>query len=157
LTDGAYPAGDALAELYAGDVERRRDLVEVRRQQARLKRGHGPTLANLLAAARADGDETYAAAVAHVLAVVRGEDAPAAPPLDELPAQPEATTRLLAGAIDGTVCQALAVLCRAGVQRREMPEYDLSGNERVAPGAATPLGGLVGALARLFELEGVRV
>src|SRR5207248_1789197 len=62
LADGAYPAGDALAELYAGDAERRRDLVEVRRQQARLKRGHGPTLANLLAAARADGDETYAAA-----------------------------------------------------------------------------------------------
>jgi hypothetical protein len=45
-------------------------------------------------------------------------------------------------------------------RRRAAPRdahYDLSGNERVAPGASTPLGGLVGSLGRLLQLEGVRV
>jgi hypothetical protein len=158
LADGSYQAGNQLAAIYQRAPERRRrELLEVRISQARIKRGDVPTLVNLLAAARADEDVVYSRAIDHVLGVFRGHDAPPAPLLEDLPVVAEATTRLLLSPLDGTVNEALAMLCRAGYGRREMTDYDLSGTDRVPPGSPTPLGQLVGTLTRLLNLEGVRV
>ncbi|MEM6790242.1 MAG: hypothetical protein AAF715_22160 [Myxococcota bacterium] len=159
LVDGSYEAGDALVMHYRDQgPERSRDVLSVRRYQVRLRRGERRALDQLHEAALADSAEAYARAIAHVATAFDPQRAPVPPPpLEDLPVQPEATTRLLFGALDDTVNDALGLVWEAGVMRREMSDYDFTGIDRVPPVATTPLGRVFAALNRLLDLGGARL
>lgn len=160
LIDGSYDAGEYLVSLYERERGRRtRDVLSVRRYQARLRRGDRGCLASLRSAARADNNVPFARAIDHVLAafnpdLIAGHDPP---PLEDLPAQSEATTKLLFGGLDGTVNEALGLVCATGMMRRDISDYSLAGTDRVVAGASTPSGRIFGALSRLLELDAARM
>jgi len=128
-------------------------VLTVRRYQATLRRGNRESLEKLRDAAVADEADAFARAVAHVLCAFDSRADPIdPPPLSEIAAQPEATKQLLMSWLDGTVNEALAIVCDCGMIRRELSDYDLSGADRVAPVATTAVGRVYGALTRLLDL-----
>lgn len=159
LIDGNFEAGNALVTIYQGDgPSRSRDVLAVRRYQARLRRGDRRALDLLREAALADSATAYARAIEHVAAAFdpqRPSIIP--PPLDQLTPQPEATSRLLFGSLDATVNEAVGLMWEAGVMRREMSDYDFTGIDRVPPVGTTPLGKVFASLSRLLDLGGVRL
>ena len=151
LIQGSYDAGESLVAMYGAD--RAHDVLTVRRYQATLRRGDRVSLSHLRDAAIADDSAAFARAVEHVL-VAFDDSAPAIEPpeLSALPAQPDATKKLLLSWLDGTVNEALALVCECGMIRRELADYHLSGTDRVPPVATTAVGRVYAALTRLFDL-----
>ena len=158
LDDGEFAAGEELAAFFADDPVRfRGELIDVRRKQATLRRGNEASLADLLDAVRAGGDRWHGDAIEHVLAMFRGLPGPNPPRLEELPARTEATARLLFGHLEGTVNDALALACRAGLYRTADGAAALDGSDLVTPSSPSVLGRVFGSLQRLVPLEGVRL
>ncbi|MBW2523556.1 MAG: hypothetical protein JRI23_05250, partial [Deltaproteobacteria bacterium] len=160
LVDGSFAAGEyLLALIEAGDVEgRSSEVLEVRRHQAKIRRGDPDALARLEEAARADHNEPYARAVHHVRhAFDEQEPAQPAPPLSDLTPQPELTTRLLFSSLATGVNEALAIVMNAKVLRRPMDHYGLSGADRVSLSASSPIGRVFAALSGLLEAQGTRL
>lgn len=159
LVAGSYEAGDELAALYDRQGDRRLlDRVTVRRLQATIHRGRRDVLERLRDAARAANADAYATAVEHVLFAFDADHAPPeAPQLNQLAAQPEATHKLLFHHLDGTINEALAIVCDSGMMRRELSDYDFTGTDRVPPVATTPVGRCYAALTRLIDLGSTRL
>ncbi len=159
LAAGRFEAGDELAERFAVEGDRRLlDRVTVRRLQATLRRGDRSALRNLRDAAASANAEAYTQAIEHVLYAFDADQAPAEPPpLSQLAAQPELTRRLLFAHLDGTINEALAIVCDSGMMRREMSDYDFTGTDRVPPVATTPVGRCFAALTRLIDLGNTRL
>ena len=160
LVRGSYQAGEYLVALYeAGALKgHTAELLLVRRHQAAIRRGDPTTLTRLEEAARADRNEPYAKAIAHVRHAFRDRARAEPPPaLEELAAHPELTTKLLFAGPPAGASEALAFVLQSGILRREMTDYGLSGVHRVPLGAANALGRTLAALARLVELPGVRL
>jgi hypothetical protein len=158
LENGEYEAGEQLVAIFRGSPERfSKEVIDVRRAQARIRPGDVATLNKFLSAVREGGGAHHADAIEHVLFVFQGNPAPQAPRLEELPSRSESTVRLLLGHLEGTVSDALSIVCRAGLYRTEDARAALDGCDLVTPGAPTTLGRIHGALQRLWQLEGVRL
>jgi hypothetical protein len=159
LEGGDFEAGEALAASYAEQGDRRLlDLVTVRRLQATCSRGDRNVLARLHEAALAANADAYAKAVEHVMYAFDADRAPPEPPpLNQLAAQAEATTKLLFHHLDGTINEALAIVCESGMMRRELSDYDFTGTDRVPPVATTPVGRCYATLTRLVDLGNTRL
>lgn len=159
LRQGRFEAGEELAALYEKEGDRRLlDLVTVRRLQATARRGDREVLAKLKEAAAAANADAYERAVDHVLHALDADHAPPEPPpLNHLAAQPEATTKLLFHHLDGTINEALAIVCESGMMRRELSDYDFTGTDRVPPVATTPVGRCYATLTRLIDLGNTRL
>lgn len=159
LVGGSFEAGDELAALYEQQGDRRLlDLVTVRRLQATIHRGRREVLERLMSAAQAANADAYATSVEHVLYAFDADHAPPEPPqLNQLAAQPEATHKLLFHHLDGTINEALAIVCDSGMMRRELSDYDFTGTDRVPPVATTPVGRCYAALTRLIDLGSTRL
>lgn len=155
LLGGDVVAGDQLVSLF--DPARTHDVLSVRRYQATLLRGDVDALRRLRDAAIADRAGAFARAVDHVLSVFdRSEEPKPAAPLNQLPAQPDNTKKLLFSWLDGTVNEALSLVCESGMVRRELADYELTGADRVPPVATTAVGRVYAAMTRLLDL-GVRL
>jgi hypothetical protein len=155
LLDGDVEAGDQLVALFG--QKRTHDVLSVRRYQATLERGDVGALRRLRDAAIADQAGAFARAVDHVIGVFDPAEPPRpAAPLNQLPAQPANTKKLLFSWLDGTVNEALALVCDSGMMRRELADYDLTGADRVPPVATTAVGRVYAAMTRLLDL-GVRL
>ncbi|MBW2453695.1 MAG: hypothetical protein JRI68_04255 [Deltaproteobacteria bacterium] len=159
LINGSFEAGDRLVAAYRRDGSNRtHDALAVRRYQAALHRGEREALANLVDAAIADNSIAFARAVEHVLgAFDPAYDRVDPPPLEQLAPQPEATAKLLFSPHDGTISEALGLVCESGMLRRNLKDYGFTGADRVPPVATTPLGRVYAALSRLLDLGGVRL
>ncbi|HHH10667.1 MAG TPA: hypothetical protein ENK23_01135 [Sorangium sp.] len=159
LRAGSFEAGEALVErLSPHGIERSGEILQVRRHQAALRAGDLEVLANLRRAAQDDHALSYARAVDHVIAAFDADRTPISPPaLADVPAQPHANARLLLGPIEGTINEALAIVCRAGLFRRDLTSYNLTGTDRVPAGNATVASQLYAQLTRLIDLGGVRL
>jgi hypothetical protein len=133
-------------------------VLAVRRYQATLRRGDRRTLSALRDAAIADHASAFARAVDHVLAAFDPAAEKVVPPsLEQLAAHPEASFKLLFGSLDGTINEALALVCESGMIRRDISEYEFTGTDRVPPVSTTPVGRVYAALSRLLDLNGVRL
>ncbi|RLB45574.1 MAG: hypothetical protein DRI90_28305, partial [Deltaproteobacteria bacterium] len=150
LINGSFEAGDRLVAAYRRDGgNRTHDVLAVRRYQAALRRGERQALTQLVDAAIADHAMAFARAVEHVLgAFDPGFDRVAPPPLEQLAPQPEATAKLLFSPHEGTINEALGIVCDSGMLRRELANYDFTGADRVPPVATTPVGRVYAALSR---------
>ncbi|HSU39712.1 MAG TPA: hypothetical protein VLJ38_09090, partial [Polyangiaceae bacterium] len=150
LADGSEAAGRELLTLLAGDPARAHDRVAVCRRLVQLAPGNRELLAELAHAARDDRNLAYAAAVEHVLAVLRGEAPPAPPPLDELDVQPDAVKNLLFRETQSPTLEALACVWETAghLFRRDPGAYGITGLERVQATARTALAKVYGDAAR---------
>ncbi|MFO0547642.1 MAG: hypothetical protein U0271_04590 [Polyangiaceae bacterium] len=146
LVDGYFDAGDELAKRLAERRTRSHDVVLVRRYQMMLRPGHRPTIEAARDAATQDRDEVYARALDHVMATEDGKQAPP-PPLFAQPREPEFVTALLQRDVSARETEALAVVWDAGLFRKEMGAYQLSGSDRVPLTVASVLGEAYSELA----------
>jgi tetratricopeptide (TPR) repeat protein len=152
LMAGSYEAGERLAELYGPSApERSRDLLVVRKHQAELRPGDRPTLEKLHQAALLDRNPAYARAIEHILSGFDPAARPVSPPsLSVLADAPDLVASLLFRAVDSPVNESLAITWDTGRYRHDAGHYDLTGVERVQPGAATLVGETYGDIARLL-------
>ena len=146
LADGLVEAGDMLASLLGGSVDRGRDVIQVRFQQVSLEPGNLQRLQALQAAALADDDRVHASAVEHVLRALGRDAEPLAPPPLSSQSEQSGVFALLTRPSMDPAGEALALLWEGGWQLfvRDPASYAVTGVERVVPGATT-------ALARLCE------
>jgi len=140
LCDGYLDAGDALVESYgAAASTRAQDVLIVRRHQAALQPGDRRLLDLLHRAAVDELDEVYARALEHVRAIELGE-APSPPPLYAQPREPDLLSALLFRDVGSRESEVLAIVWEAGMFRKELASYGLSGGDRVALTGASVLG-----------------
>jgi tetratricopeptide (TPR) repeat protein len=154
LADGLAGAGDVLAPMIAAAPDRARDLVRLRRQQVGIEPGSLARLQALRAAALADDDRVYAAAVEHVLrAFDPGAGPLPPPPLAAQPEQPGIFALLTRPALDGAG-EALASIWEGALHLfvRDPASYGITGLERVAPGPTSTLTRLYEVATRVLDL-----
>ena len=147
LADGLTEAGDILGPVIAASPDRARDHVRLRRQLVAIEPGDIGRLEALRAAAMADDDRVYAAAVEHVLRAFDPSAGPLAPPpLGAQPEQPGIFALLTRPSLDAAG-EALAAIWEGAMHLflREPASYGITGVERVAPGRAS-------AVARQYEI-----
>jgi tetratricopeptide (TPR) repeat protein len=146
LADGLVEAGDMLVALLGASVDRGRDVIQVRLQQAGLEPGSVQRLEALQAAALADGDPVHASAVEHVLRAFGRDAEPLVPPPLSAQSEQSGVFALLTRPSMDSVGEALALLWEGGWQlfARDPASYAITGVERIVPGATT-------AVARLCE------
>jgi hypothetical protein len=155
LSRGSIDAGKELVRDLEPRPERSHDLVSVCRVLAHLIPGDHWVLEKLYQATLADRDLVYARAVEHVLRAFDPKASPLEPPpLSEQIEQPD---RVHAVLFRDTACPATEALglVWSGAQhmfRRDPSSYGVTGLERVAPNAPTPLARLFGAVGRLFGM-----
>jgi tetratricopeptide (TPR) repeat protein len=150
LADGSREAGVELLQMLASDPTRAHDRVAVYRRLAALTPGDGELIAGLARAAEEDKNPIYAAAVAHVLSIVRGERVAAPPSLDDIQAQSDAVRALLFRETKSPTLEALALVWETAghLFQRDPGAYGITGLERVQPMAPTALGRAYGGVAR---------
>lgn len=142
LFDGSVEAGLRLLERLEGAADRTHDRVAVSRRLALLSPGEPAALERLAAAARADRNPVYSAAVEHVLALVRPTSAVAEPPpIAETPEQPDAVRALLFRETQSRGLEALSLVWEGASHlfRRDPSAYGITGLERIQASAPTPL------------------
>ncbi|HET7545739.1 MAG TPA: hypothetical protein VFK05_37985, partial [Polyangiaceae bacterium] len=155
LNDGSLEAGVELVKELENRTSRTQDLVMVCRRVALLAPGDSWAVSKLHEAALADRNLTYARAVEHVLAVItKGRPRVEPPPLTDQVEQPEAVRAMLFRDSIGPVQEALAIVWEGAehVFRRDASTYGVTGMERVALSAATPLGRVYSGAARALAL-----
>jgi hypothetical protein len=155
LSRGSIDAGRELMRLLEQRPERTQDLVNVCRRLAHFLPGDRWVLESLYEATLADRNIVYARAVEHVL---RAFDPKAtaleAPALSEQIEQPDRVHALLFRDTASLATEALALVW-TGAQhmfRRDPASYGVTGLERIAPNAPTPLGRVFGGSARLLGM-----
>jgi tetratricopeptide (TPR) repeat protein len=159
LADGLAEAGDALAPLLASAPDRARDLVRLRRQQVSIEPGDRGRLEALRAAALADDDRTYAAAVEHVLRAFDPASGPLPPPpLAAQPKQPGIFALLTRPSLDAAG-EALAAIWEGAMHLfvKDPATYGIAGVERVVPSAGSPLGRLYEVVMRVLDLPRIPI
>jgi cellulose synthase operon protein C len=155
LNHGSIEAGRELMRLIEQRPERTQDLVNVCRRLAHYLPGDRWVLESLYEATLADRNIVYARAVEHVL---RAFDPKAtaleAPALSEQIEQPDRVHALLFRDTASHATEALGLVW-TGAQhmfRRDPASYGVTGLERIAPNAPTPLGRVFGGSARLLGM-----
>jgi tetratricopeptide (TPR) repeat protein len=151
LFDGSVEAGLRLLDRLEGAADRAHDRVAVSRRLALLSPGDPGALERLAAAARADRNPVYAAAIEHVLALVRPTNAVAEPPpIAETPEQPDAIRALLFRETQSRGLEALSLVWEGASHlfRRDPSAYGITGLERIQPTAPTPLAHAYGGASR---------
>ena len=154
LAAGDLDAGDTLASVLSSNAARAHDVVAIRRRQVVLQPDSVRRLELLRDAARADRNPSQAAAVHHVVCVLTGQQPPPAP---DLAAQVEDPDRVLAMVFRGVHNEASEVLGHVWKNAphlfvREPADYGLSGLERVALTAPSPVGRAYAVGARVLGL-----
>lgn len=155
LENGNVEAARELITRLERDPARTRDLLAVCRRLVLLEPGDEWALEKLYAAAVADRNPVYAQALEHVLRAFRPGAAPVlAPALSELPDDPERVRSMLFRDVHGTAAEALALVWEGAehVFRRDPGSYGVTGLERVAHGAHTPLATAYTAASRALGL-----
>ncbi len=157
LSEGSVEAGDELIALLEQQVDRTSDVVRVRKLMADLSPGELDGLNDLKAAAVADENTVLARTVDHI---VRAFDPGAGP----LPPPPLAAQREQPGLLafltrtpDSRAFEALGLILEGAGSLfvRDPATYGVTGLERVAPGASTPLGKLYEMARRLLGVPKV--
>jgi hypothetical protein len=155
LSDGSIDAGVELVKELENRTSRTQDLVMVCRRVALLAPGDAWAVGKLHEAALADRNLTYARAVEHVLALLLpGRARIEPPPLTDQVEQPEAVRAMLFRDSVGPVQEALAIVWEGAehVFRRDASTYGVTGMERVALTAQTPLARVYAGAARAMAL-----
>ncbi|MEZ4373632.1 MAG: hypothetical protein R3B07_22615 [Polyangiaceae bacterium] len=154
LSAGSVEAGRELIRQLQNRSDRSQDLVAVCRRVSTLVPGDRWTLERLYEAALADKDFAYARAVEHVLYAFGGGESVAPPELETQIEQPERVHRMLFGEGTGPGAEALALVWEGAqhVFRRDPSSYGVTGVERVALNAPTPLARGYTVAARLLGL-----
>ncbi len=151
LSEGSREAGLELCRVLEGQTDRVHDLVWVCRRLALVTPGDPLVLARLARAARDDRHIAYAVAVEHVLDLVRPAPSPPRPPsLDGLDVHPDAVRGLLFRETTSRTLDALALVWDTAEHlfRRDPGAYGITGLERIAPMAPTPLAHAYAGAAR---------
>jgi tetratricopeptide (TPR) repeat protein len=133
LCEGHPEAADDLLAFLGED--RRRDRVLVQRFAALLEIGDGGRLTALRDEVLADGDDAFAQALDHVLAVREGRSTPA-PPLASQAREPDLVQALLLRGAASRETEALRLVWDAGLFRRDAGELGLTPKNRVAPSSS---------------------
>lgn len=156
LRNGSVDAGLTLMARLKERSDRAHDLVSVCRRVAALEPGNVEFLRELYAAAERDRDPVYVAALEHVLKLAEpaAGPPPEAPPLAELPEQPDAVRTMLFRELSSPVFEALSLVWEGAehVFRRDPSAYGLTGMERVPPSAPLPIARVYAAAARALGL-----
>lgn len=140
LMAGFVDAGDALVRVYElSGKPRSREVLMVRRHQAALLPGDRAALLALRDAAAADRDEVYVRAIEHVLGV-ETDSASSPPPLFAQPREPDLLSALLFRDLGIRETEVLALVWEAGMFRKELGSYGLSGADRVPLTVASVVG-----------------
>jgi hypothetical protein len=142
LVEGSVDAGRSLLERLEGEPDRTHDRVAIARRLALLSPGDPDALSLLADAARADRNAVYAAAVEHVLALVKPSGVAAEPPpIVETPEQPDAVRALLFRETQSRGLEALSLVWEGASHlfRRDPSAYGITGLERIQANAPTPL------------------
>lgn len=155
LSKGSIEAGRELMRLFAERPERAQDLVNVCRRVAHYMPGDRSVLEALYEATLADRNIVYARALEHVLRAFDPQAAPLEPPpLSEQIEQPDRVHAILFRDTASVATEALGLVW-SGAQhmfRRDPSSYGVTGLERIAPSAPTPLGRAFGGAARLLGM-----
>lgn len=155
LSDGSLEAGVELVKELENRTSRTQDLVMVCRRVALLAPGDAWAVGKLHEAALADRNLTYARAVEHVLAILTPGRARIEPPaLGDQVEQSDAVRAMLFRDSIGPVQEALAIVWEGAehVFRRDASTYGVTGMERVALSASTPLARVYAGAARALAL-----
>jgi tetratricopeptide (TPR) repeat protein len=131
-------AGELERVLERAGPNRAHDLFVVRRALVALRPGHHDALESLQALAHEQGYESFARALDQVLRLDEGQGALQPPPLGVLRREPELTSSVLLRGLHVPELEVLGLVWEAGMYRRELVSYGLSGSERqqLAPGTA---------------------
>ena len=150
LGDGSREAGFELLQMLASDPTRAHDRVAVHRRLAALTPGDAELIAALARSAEEDKNPVYAAAVTHVLSIVRGERTTEPPSLEDIEGQSDAVRALAFRETRSPTLEALALVWETAghLFQRDPGAYGITGLERVQPMAPTPLGRAYGGVAR---------
>ena len=150
LAQGDLAAGDRVAQLLGGVPSRTQDLVAVRRRQVILDPTNLRLLAALRDAALADRDRVHATAVEHVIEVLRGDPGSVQPPPITPPSEPDRLHMMLFRGVRTDASELFAHVWEnaSHLFARDPAAFGLTGLERVAIGAPTPMGRTVATAAR---------
>jgi tetratricopeptide (TPR) repeat protein len=154
LASGDLDAGDQLASMLSGLVSRTQDVVAIRRRQVVLQPFSVRHLELLRDAARADRNPAQAAAVHHVVCVLTGMPAPPPPPLQAQTFDPERLITMFGRGVHGAAAEVFGEIWKYASHLfvREPSAYGLTGLERVAISAPSPVGRAYGLAARTLGL-----
>ncbi len=155
LALGSAGAGTELLQTLAGHSDRTRDRVTVCRRLAALSPGDIGALERLYEAARDDRNGVYAAAIAHVLEIIRPTGVSAeAPPISDVVEQPSAVQKLVFKDTTTPAIEALGIVWEGAAHlfRRDPSAYGITGLERVQPTAPTPLAHAYAGASRALGL-----
>jgi hypothetical protein len=156
LRNGSVDAGRELMLRLQDRSDRTHDLVTVCRRVAALEPGDIELLRQLHQAAERDRDPVYVSALEHVLTLAEPERGapPEAPPLADLPEQPDAVRTMLFREVSSPVLEALSLVWEGAehIFRRDTSAYGLTGMERVPPTAPAPIARVYAAAARSLGL-----
>lgn len=154
LGKGEVDAGDQLASLLNGDPNRSQDVVAIRRRQVVLQPFSIRYLELLRDAARADRNRTHAAAVHHVVCVLTGQPSPVAPELQHQLVDPDRLMAMVGRGVHGAAAEILGAIWQnaSHLFSREPATYGLTGLERVALSAPSPVGQAYTTAARALGL-----
>jgi hypothetical protein len=155
LALGSSGAGTELLQTLSGQSDRTRDRVTVCRRLAALAPGDVGALERLYEAARDDRNAVYAAAIAHVLEVVRPTGVNAEPPaVTDVVEQSGAVQKLVFKETTSPAIEALAVVWEGAAHlfRRDPSAYGITGLERVQASAPTPLAHVYAGASRALGL-----
>jgi hypothetical protein len=157
LRSGDVAAGKELVRSLADQPARSHDLVNVCRALVQLSPGQLEPVERLAAAALADRDTSYAAALRHCVATFQNPgNAPVAPALQHQTEQIDVLSRLLCGAPLPPALETLSILCR-NVPQLFRQQESLEGTRKVALDGLGPLSQLVTVLHRLFGTHKTQV
>jgi len=140
--------------MLSGHVSRTQDVVAIRRRQVVLQPFGVRHLELLRDAARADRNPAQAAAVHHVVCVLTGMSAPPPPPLQAQTFDPERLLTMFGRGVHGAAAEVLGEIWKYASHLfvREPSAYGLTGLERVAISAPSPVGRAYGLAARTLGL-----
>ena len=154
LAEGGLDEGVKLTSLLERYPERAAELVRVRRRMTEVAPGDLSLLEGLRAAAALDRNAVYARAVEHVARAFDPGAGPLPPP--PLAAQTEhpGLLHILTRAAGDRASLALALVWEGAhlLLTREPAAYGLTGAERVAAGAPSPLGRTYDVALRLLDV-----
>ncbi len=152
LAEGDIAAGDELAQILQRDGSRTSDLLRVRRLQVEHTPGDVRLLAGLRDAALHDRNAAQARAIDHVLRAFDIGAGPLPPPPLSAQVEHPGMLQFLARPALDAIGEALALVWdgASSLLARDAQSYALTGVERVAPGAHSPLARLYELVARLL-------
>ncbi len=154
LAAGDVDAGDQIASMLAGDPERTQDVVAIRRRQVVLLPHRVRHLELLRDATSTDRNPAHAAAVHHVICVLTGQQPPPPPSLQSQTVDPDRLMVMIGRGVHGHAAEVLGAIWThaSHLFARDPSSYGLSGLERVALSAPSPVGRAYATASRALGL-----